>query len=77
MLVDDILEQYNLTRETTAQYIEAIVHLNQSDTADEIGVSRQTINRYKTAFNQMTSQERLTVITALAQERLLENTFEA
>lgn len=71
MTVDEILEKYNLTRETTAAYIDAIVRLNQSDTADEIDVSRQTINRYKTTFREMTAEERLAVIAALAQDHAL------
>jgi len=76
MTVDEILEKYNLTRETTAAYIDAIVQLNQSDTADEIDVSRQTINRYKTTFREMTAQERLAVIAALAQDQVLATTLD-
>jgi len=71
MQVDEILDRYNLTRETAARYIEAIVQLNQSQTAEEIDVSRPTINRYKNVFNEMSSQERLIVISTLAQEQLL------
>lgn len=76
MTVDEILEKYNLTRETTAAYIDAIVRLNQSDTADEIDVSRQTINRYKTTFREMTAEERLAVIAALAQDQALATTLD-
>ncbi len=69
--IDKILDDYGLTRETTAKYIDAIVRLNQTDTAEAIGISRRQVSRYKDAFQQMTAQERLTVISALAQERLL------
>ena len=76
MQVDEILDQYNLTRETAARYIEAIVQMNQSQTAEEIDVSRPTINRYKNVFNEMSSQERLIVISTLAQEQLLDRVMD-
>ncbi len=69
--IDEILDDYGLTRETTAKYIDAIVRLNQTKTADEIDISRRQVSRYKDAFHDMTPQERLTVISALAQEQLL------
>lgn len=69
--IDEILNDYGLTRETTVKYIDAIVRLNQTKTAEEIGISRRHVSRYKDAFQEMTPQERLTVISALAQEHLL------
>jgi hypothetical protein len=69
--IDEILDNYGLTRETTAKYIDAIVRLNQTDTAEAIGISRRQVSRYKDAFQQMTAQERLTVIAALAQDHAL------
>lgn len=69
--IDDILDDYGLTRETTAKYIDAIVQFNQTDAADAIGISRRQVSRYKDAFQQMTPQERLTVISALAHEHLV------
>jgi hypothetical protein len=72
MDVDNILNRYNLTRETARQYIDAIIQLNQSQAADEAQVSRQTINTYKNAFQQMTETDRAALISSLAHETLLE-----
>jgi predicted DNA-binding protein (UPF0251 family) len=72
MKVDDILDENSLDREIASQYIDAITRSNQSEAADEIGVSRQTIQRYKTAFNDMTQRERALVITNLSYENLTE-----
>ena len=72
MDVDDILNRYNLTRETARRYIDAIIQLNQSQAADEAQVSRQTINTYKNAFQQMTDTERAALISSLAYETLVE-----
>jgi len=73
MDVDEILDKYNLDRDTTTQYIDAITRFNQSETADEVNVSRQTINRYKNTFQEMDAQERTLLIAALSQEKLLED----
>ena len=70
---DDILSKYSLTRETAAQYIDAITRNNQTQTADELDVSRDTINRYKKAFAQMEPIERSLLITSLTQDQLLEH----
>lgn len=70
--VDEILKRYGLKRDLTANYIDAIVRMNQSETADAIGVSRQTINRYKTTFREMTPQERLRVLSRLTQDALFD-----
>lgn len=72
MDVDNILNRYNLTRETARRYIDAIIQLNQSQAADEAQVSRQTIDTYKNAFQQMTDTERAALISSLAHETLLE-----
>jgi len=72
MKVDELLDKHNLERETTTRYIDAITHMNQSETATEIEVSRQTINRYKNTFAQMRPQERSLIIASLIQEKLLE-----
>ena len=69
-----ILEKYGLSRETAVNYIDAITQMNQTLTAEEIGVSRDTINRYKNTFSNMKSQERLLLISTLTQEKLLEQT---
>lgn len=76
MDVDNILTNYNLERDTAAKYIDAIVRMNQSETADEIKVSRQTINRYKNAFSEMNHRERSLLIASLTQEKLLEQLTE-
>lgn len=72
MRADDILNRHGLTRDTAARYIEAITHLNQTETADDLGVSRDTIARYKNSFGDMSEPERMHLIAALLQERLLE-----
>jgi DNA-binding XRE family transcriptional regulator len=72
MKVDELLDKHNLERETTTRYIDAITHMNQSETATEIEVSRQTINRYKNTFAQMRPQERSLIIASLIQQKLLE-----
>ena len=76
MDVDTILEKYGLTRDIAKQYIDAITRLNQTKTAEELDVSRDTINRYKNAFNQMKPSERLLLISTLTQERLLEHSVD-
>ena len=72
MDVDEILEKYKLEQDTVTRYINAITHSNQSETAEEVDVSRQTINRYKNAFAQMKPEERLLIISTLTQQKLLE-----
>jgi len=72
MDVDTILDRYNLTRDTARKYIDTIVRFNQSQAAEESQVSRQTINTYKKAFQQMTDTERAALISTLAHESLLE-----
>jgi len=74
--VDDVLSKYSLTKGTAQQYVDAITRMNQTQTADELGVSRDTINRYKNAFAEMNAQERILLITALAQDKLLEHVTE-
>jgi len=45
--------------------------MNQTQTAEELDVSRDTINRYKKQFAEMDAQERLHLISSLTQEKLL------
>lgn len=71
-----ILEKYGLTRETTAQYIDTITRSNQTQTAEQLQVSRDTINRYKNAFAEMNPEERLLLITTLTQNKLLDHATE-
>jgi len=75
--VDEILEKYSLTRENVVAYIDAIVRSNQTDTAEAMSVSRDTVNRYKKAFGSMSEQERLLVVSTLTQEKLLETAKDA
>jgi len=72
MEVDEILRKYSLSRDTAAQYIDAITRMNQTETAERLDVSRDTINRYKNAFQKMDSKERLLLISTLLQEELLQ-----
>lgn len=66
-----ILDKYGLTRETVTEYIDAITRMNQTQAAEELSVSRDTINRYKKQFSKMDAQERLHLISSLTQEKLL------
>jgi len=72
MPVDEILEHYSLTCDTARKYIDAIVQHNQSNAADDAGVSRQTVNAYQRTFCQMTDLERAAIISALAHDTLVE-----
>jgi DNA-binding XRE family transcriptional regulator len=71
-----VLEEYGLSRETAANYVDAITRSNQTQTAEELDVSRDTINRYKNAFSEMNAQERLLLISTLTQEKLLDQATE-
>ena len=71
-----VLDEYGLTRETAAKYVDAITRSNQTQTAEELDVSRDTINRYKNAFSEMDAQERLLLISTLTQEKLLDQATE-
>jgi len=68
--------EYGLSRENAVNYVDAITQMNQTQTAEELGVSRDTVNRYKNAFEKMTAQERLLLISSLTQEKLLERVSE-
>lgn len=67
--VDDLLARHGLTRDTAAAYIDAIVRMNQTEAADDIELSRPTINRYKNEFDDMTAEERAFLIATLFDER--------
>jgi transcriptional regulator with XRE-family HTH domain len=72
MNTQTVLEKYGLSRQTAVNYIDAITRSNQTQTAEELNVSRDTINRYKNAFSEMDAQERLLLISNLTQEKLLD-----
>jgi DNA-binding XRE family transcriptional regulator len=76
MRIKQVLKEYGLSRETAARYIDAITRSNQTQTAEELDVSRDTVNRYKNAFQEMNAQERLLLISSLTQERLLDQATE-
>lgn len=63
------MDQHGLNRDTVTAYVDAIIRGNQTETADEIGVSRDTVNRYKKAFAAMTAEERARILTSLFHER--------
>lgn len=67
--VDELLEQYSLTRENARAFVDAIVRLNQTKAAEEIGVHRKTVENYKKSFQEMTEEERAFLIAALFDER--------
>ncbi len=68
----DVLSKYSLTEEVAAEYVHSITYRNQTETAEELDVSRDTINRYKNQFAEMTAEERLLLISALTQDQLLD-----
>jgi len=76
MNADAILDKYGLTKETTVQYIDAITRMNQTDTADQINVSRDTVNRYKKIFSKMSELERAQLIASLTTDKLLHHAHE-
>jgi len=76
MDTETLLEEYGLSRETAAKYVDAITRQNQTQTAEELDVSRDTVNRYKNAFQDMSAQERLLLISTLTQEKLLQQATE-
>ena len=76
MSIKQVLEKYGLSREIAARYIDAITRSNQTQTAEELDVSRDTVNRYKNAFQEMNAQERLLLISTLTQEKLLDQAAE-
>jgi len=73
---EQILSEYSMTRETAANYVDAITRSNQTQTAEELDVSRDTVNRYKNAFAEMNPQERVLLISTLTQEKLLQKATE-
>lgn len=73
MNINKILEKHGLHRDTATLYIDAIIRMNQTETAEEIGVSRDTVHRYKNAFQEMTGEERALVVSSLLQDQLLQN----
>lgn len=58
-----------MTRDNAVAYIDAIVRKNQTETAEETGLTRQTVNRYKKAFAAMDAEERAYLIVSLFDER--------
>lgn len=69
-LVEDLLQKYSLNRSTAEKYVDATVRLNQVETAEEIGVSREWVRQYKNKFEEMKSMERAVLISELMKERV-------
>jgi response regulator of citrate/malate metabolism len=67
--VEQILSRYGIDRETAMDFVDAIVRMNQSEAADEVGVSRPTIRRYKEKFGEMGESERAFLISYLSAEK--------
>lgn len=57
-----------MERETAKRYVEAIIRLNQTETAEEIEVARQTVQNYKKAFSEMSQGKRAFVLHKLVEE---------
>lgn len=68
----DVLAKYSLSKEVAAGYVHLITYQNQTETAEELDVSRDTVNRYKNSFAEMSAEERLLLISAFAQDQLLD-----
>ena len=75
--VDDLLSSYSLTRESATAYVDAIIRMNQTECAEEIGVTRPTVNRFKKAFGEMSAEERAFLMASLFDERWRELVREA
>lgn len=67
--IDRILSEYGLTRANATAYIDTVIRKNMSQAAEEIGVSTDTVHRYKRAFARMSEEERALLITSLFDER--------
>lgn len=60
-----------VTVDAISWVLNAATHINQTEAAEELGVSRDTLNRYKNRFAEMNRQERLLLISTFAQKQLL------
>lgn len=58
--------------ETGRLYLDAIIRMNQTDAAQEMEMSKDTVNRYKHKFREMTPKERNLKIAQLALRNLAE-----
>jgi hypothetical protein len=67
--LDELLSDYGLIRENAVEYIDAVIRMNMSQAADEMGVSTDTVHRYKRAFADMTEEERAFILVSLFGER--------
>lgn len=64
------MAKYNLTRAAAAAYVDAITRLNQTQTAEVVGVDVRTINqKHKKAFAAMSAAERAMVIASVMRDR--------
>lgn len=70
--VDQILSKYGLDQRLAQNYLEHVVFLNQTMAAEAMGVSRQTVQRYKRKFGEMTQGERVYLLAQLGEESLME-----
>lgn len=70
--VGQILSKYGLDRGLAQAYIEKAVYLNQTDTAEAMGVSRQTVRNYKEKFEEMNRGERVYLIAQFGEECLMD-----
>lgn len=69
MELDDLLSKYGLTRDNTIAYLDTVIRMNMSQTADELNVSTDTVHRYKRAFKEMSQEERAYIIASLFDEK--------
>lgn len=72
MDVDDLLSEYGMERGLAQDYIEHTLFLNQTKTAEAMDVSRQTVQRYKNIFGEMSRGERIYLLAQLGEESLME-----
>lgn len=70
--VDELLIKYGFrkkNREKVKHFIDSIVRQNQVETAEEVGVSKNTIASWKKKLGEMTEKERAFLIYNLMDEK--------
>lgn len=68
MTPEEVKEEYfpNTSRKNLRLFIDQKIIKNNSEAANEIGLSRGTIHKYQSTFKQMSGAERNLLIKALA-----------
>lgn len=70
---DDLLEEYGLTRQSVARYVDLVVRRRPLQHApDEVGLSESVAHRVKDAFREMPEEDRLYLVECAAASRRAE-----